>query len=307
MNPYTTLGIEPGSDAQALRAAYRKLVKTTHPDVDRTEGAKERFEALRTAFEEALRISTGTRPSPLHPRRHRVVSVTVEITVAEALAGKSVVLPATSGICSCCEGSGRVAVDYPTYCASCGGSGTIATKSRGFSRVSLQCHECGGTGNTQALECGRCAGYGVEERVACTVEVPPNVMERQILYVEGAAGIPAEGVDGDMEVTVLIRDPEYVAFGSTINATVAIDILTASEGGFVKVRHPTGRTYALKVPPGTESGRRFRLAGKGFPARGEDPAGDFMVTVQIMPVDLSDEAVVEAMRALRSALEGARR
>jgi DnaJ-class molecular chaperone with C-terminal Zn finger domain len=314
MNPFDHLGIPPDSDQDAIRSAYRRLAKSTHPDANPGDAsAAARFAALQDAYQAALELAAAPpvpeqrASSPRRPSRHRTVYREISLDVNQAITGARVAIEGASGLCQHCSGTGRLACSHPVGCATCDGSGIISVQSKGYISVRLECHECLGEGMTNSIPCHHCGGFGVSSTSACVADIPPNVRDGDTFRIEGAASIPEENVRGDIEFVVRIDDRRYSLSGDDIETTVVLDIWHAARGCSVPVRLPDGSTVKLTVPPGSAHGRRFAMKGRGMPPlHDESSPGDFVAVVELRPIKVTTPEIAAALAALEKAVMSAR-
>ncbi len=197
----------------------------------------------------------------------------------------------TTGDCQECTGSGAAKGHAPLKCESCNGAGQVRV-SQGFFSVQQTCPRCRGRGTVIDKPCSSCAGQGrVRNPKRLSVKVPAGVDtgDRIRLAGEGEAGRNG-GPPGDLYVEIAVREhPIFERDGAHLSCEVPVSFATAALGGSVDV--PTLEGHAIiKVPAETQSGRVFRLRGKGVrPVRG-GATGDLFCRVVIeTPVNLSDE------------------
>ncbi|MCI0436717.1 MAG: molecular chaperone DnaJ [Gemmatimonadetes bacterium] len=246
----------------------------------------------------------GRRRKPrTSPERGRDVEYVVEIdfTVA-ARGGKITIQVPITDDCSVCNGSGNAPGTRPRTCTECGGKGTISFGQGGFA-VSRPCPACLGRGQVPTQPCGKCGGtgQGTEQR-QIILAVPAGVDTSSKLRIsgqgeKGAAGAPS----GDLIVTFKVRPhPFFRRDGLDIHCTVPINVAQALLGSKIRVKTVDGRKVALKIPPGTQSGTRFRIAGQGIEKSGR--RGDQYVQVKIqVPEQLSPEQEEMVRELARSA------
>ncbi len=166
------------------------------------------------------------------------------------------------------------------------------------------CPTCGGTGLARDVTCPTCDGTGQVPRArAIEVKIPAGVQTGSRIRIAGQGG-PGQvgGAAGDVYLVVTVRpDARFEREGDDLRTAVEVPYYTAILGGEAVVTTPTGRV-ALTIPPGSQSGRSFRLRGQGMPRLGRDTGrGDLFARLAItIPGDLSDEerAHVEALRDL---------
>jgi molecular chaperone DnaJ len=191
--------------------------------------------------------------------------------------------------CTTCEGSGAKPGTKPVTCRTCDGNGQVRM-TRGHFSIQQPCPTCRGSGQQIEQPCSSCQGRGrMQKNKTLAVKVPPGVDngDRIRLSGEGEAGQNG-GPAGDLYVEINIQPHEiFQRDGADLSCVIPISYATAVLGGTVEV--PTlGGEVALKIPPETQSGRAFRLRGKGVrPVRGSGP-GDLYCRVEVeTPVKLT--------------------
>lgn len=240
------------------------------------------------------------------PRRGSDLQYNIELTLEEAVAGvtKKIRIPTLVG-CEVCDGSGAKEGSSPTRCGTCGGTGQVRM-TQGFFQVQQTCHTCRGKGTVISDPCDNCHGQGrVEETKTLSVKIPPGVDngDRIRLSGEGEAG-PAGGPPGDLYVQVMVKEHSiFQRDGRNLYCEVPISIVDASLGGELEVPTLNGRVK-LKVPHETQTGKLFRLRGKGVTSvRGGGP-GDLLCRVVVeTPVNLNSRQK-ELLKELQEELEG---
>ncbi|MDX1298749.1 MAG: molecular chaperone DnaJ [Pseudomonas sp.] len=231
---------------------------------------------------------------------------TLELDLEEAVRGTTVTIRVPTLVnCKPCDGSGAKKGTTPVTCTTCGGIGQVRMQ-QGFFSVQQTCPRCHGQGKMITDPCGSCHGHGrVEEHKTLSVKVPAGVDtgDRIRLTGEGEAGAMG-GPAGDLYVVVNVR--EHAIFqrdGKHLYCEVPISFADAALGGELEVPTLDGRVK-LKIPEGTQTGKMFRLRGKGVaPVRGGG-AGDLMCKVAVeTPVKL-DKRQRELLDEFRKTLEG---
>ncbi|PWB64168.1 MAG: molecular chaperone DnaJ [Bradyrhizobiaceae bacterium] len=208
----------------------------------------------------------------------------MEISLADAYTGKTaqVRIP-TAVVCETCSGSGAKAGSKPKTCATCGGHGKIR-HAQGFFTLERTCPACQGRGQVIEDPCKSCGGSGRTTRErTLSVNVPPGVEDgtRIRLSGEGEAGLRG-GPPGDLYIFLsLAPHPFFQRDGSDLHCRVPISLVTAALGGGFEVPTIDGGKTRVKVPEGTQSGRRFRLQGKGMPVLRSREVGDMYVQVVV--------------------------
>src|SRR5438552_3633160 len=208
----------------------------------------------------------------------------MEITLDEAFSGKTaqVNIPA-SVTCEVCSGTGAKAGTKPKACAMCGGAGRVR-QSQGFFTLERTCPGCLGRGQTIENPCGSCAGSGrVTRERSLSVNIPAGVEDgtRIRLAGEGEAGTRG-GPAGDLYIFLSLTP--HVFFqrdGADLHCRVPVSMVTAALGAELEVPTIDKGKAKLKIPSGTQSGRRFRIASKGMPVLRSRQMRDMYVQVLV--------------------------
>ena len=230
---------------------------------------------------------------------------TMELDLEEAVRGTTVTIKVPTLVgCKTCDGSGAKKGTSPSTCTTCGGHGQVRMQ-QGFFAVQQTCPRCHGTGQMITDPCRDCHGQGrVEEHKTLSVKVPPGVDsgDRIRLAGEGEAGVNG-GPTGDLYVVVSVREHKiFQRDGKNLYCEVPISFAEAALGGELEVPTLDGRVK-LKIPEGTQTGKLFRLRGKGVvPVRG-GAAGDLLCRVVLeTPVNLTRRQR-ELLEELRDTLQ----
>jgi molecular chaperone DnaJ len=208
----------------------------------------------------------------------------MEITLEEAFSGKTaqVHIP-TLMTCEACSGTGAKAGSKPKTCATCGGAGRIR-HAQGFFHVERTCPTCHGRGQTIEDPCTSCSGSGrVTRERALSVNIPAGVEDgtRIRLAGEGEAGVRG-GPPGDLYIFLSLAPHDFFQRdGADLHCRVPISMVTAALGGEFDVPTIERTKTKVKVPAGTQSGRRFRIASKGMPVLRSRQVGDMYVQVVV--------------------------
>ena len=208
----------------------------------------------------------------------------MEISLDEAYAGKTaqVRIP-TSVTCEACSGSGAKAGSKPKACPTCGGAGRIR-HAQGFFTLERTCPSCQGRGQVIDNPCPSCSGSGrVTRERTLSVNIPPGVEDgtRIRLTGEGEAGVRG-GPAGDLYIFLSLSAHQFFQReGADLHCRVPISMVAAALGGEFEVPTIGGGNTRVKVPEGTQSGRRFRLQGKGMPVLRSKQSGDMYVQVVV--------------------------
>ena len=224
-------------------------------------------------------------------RRGSDLRYNLEISLEEAVKGKSVEIKVPTFVsCDPCHGSGAKKGTKPTSCPTCHGHGQVQMR-QGLFAVQQTCPTCSGKGKIISDPCTSCRGQGrVEKNKTLSVKIPPGVDtgDRIRLSGEGEAGehgAPA----GDLYVQTNVRDhPIFVREENHLYCEVPISFTTAAIGGEIEVPTLEGKVK-LKIPKETQTGKMFRLRGKGVKSVRSHTTGDLMCKVVIeTPVNLSE-------------------
>jgi molecular chaperone DnaJ len=157
--------------------------------------------------------------------------------------------------------------------------------------VNRPCPMCLGKGQIPSERCAKCGGTGeVRTRKKVLITVPPGSDTGTRIRLKGQGGRgSAGGPPGDLDITLQVQaDRFYKRDGLDLIATVPINIAQATLGSRISVRTLEGKRVAIRIPPGTASGRRFRVRGQGIVK--DDKRGDLIIEVQVtVPEKLSEE------------------
>ena len=193
--------------------------------------------------------------------------------------------------CETCDGSGAKPGSSPVTCGTCGGQGQVR-RQQGFFSIQQTCPACRGSGTTIEDPCADCHGAGRHEKTkTLAVKVPPGVDngDRIRLSGEGEAGQNG-GPPGDLYVDIRVRPHEiFERDGADLSCLVPVSFATAVLGGNVTVPTLDGEV-SLKIPAESQSGRVFRVRGKGVRPVRSHSTGDLYCRVEVeTPVKLTGE------------------
>src|ERR1700692_381744 len=211
--------------------------------------------------------------------------------------------------CGICKGSGAKPGTKPATCPTCQGQGTVRM-SQGFFSVQQTCPKCHGTGTYIPEPCGRCHGAGkVKETKALEVKIPAGIDDGMRIRSSGN-GEPGMngGPAGDLYVEIHIKQhPVFQRDGDDLHCEMPISFAKAAIGGEIEVPTLSGKA-AFTIPEGTQSGKTFRLRGKGIKGVRSGYAGDMFCHVVVeTPVKLTEKQK-ELLRELElSTTEGGAR
>jgi molecular chaperone DnaJ len=225
------------------------------------------------------------------PEKGQTVEASLDIPFRTAARGGKVPIELeVSEECNTCHGSGAAPGAQLKTCPECNGRGVISFGQGGFA-VNRPCPVCLGKGQVPTEPCPTCHGTGeIRARRKVLVNVPPGVDTGSKIRLKGQGGKGnANGPPGDLVITFnVLPDTFYKRDGLDVIATVPLNIAQATLGTKISVKTLDGKKVAIKIPPGTPSGKRFRVRGQGI--QKGDKKGDLIVEVSILvPEKLSEE------------------
>ena len=235
-------------------------------------------------FDDLFGMGGGRRGRTQGRERGSDLRYNMEISLEEAYAGKTaqIRIP-TSVTCESCSGTGAKAGSKPKSCATCGGAGKVR-HAQGFFTLERTCPACHGQGQVIENPCPSCAGAGrITRERTLSVNIPAGVEDgtRIRLAGEGEAGLRG-GPAGDLYIFLSLTPHEFFQRdGADLHCRVPISMVTAALGGEFEVPSIDGSQVRVKVPGGTQVGRRFRLSGKGMPVLRSKQSGDMYVQVAV--------------------------
>jgi molecular chaperone DnaJ len=242
-------------------------------------------------FQREARQDEGT------PERGVDLHQAVTLEFAEALAGGQRLITVTrQEHCATCHGIGRLNVDE-TRCLHCHGTGAVKS-ARGHMVFSKPCPYCGGSGRQQQTRCPACNGQQVTMRAeSMTITIPPGMADEARIRVPGKGNVGRYGgSNGDLFITVRVKPhPLFQRDGDDLLVTVPVAIHEAALGAKIEVPSMDGPAR-LRVPPGTQSGQRFRLRERGVVSARNGRRGDLVVEVRLVLPKLLDERSKELLR-----------
>jgi molecular chaperone DnaJ len=317
---YDVLGVARTASTDDIKRAFRKLAMDCHPDRNPGDvEAEQRFKDLSEAYsvlsdDEKRRrydrmghaaFQAGRGDNPYErvdfgsiseilegifgdffggARRTRAggdLELDLSITFEEAALGaEKTVEVSRRQTCDDCTGTGAAPGTKVGRCAACNGRGEVRYQ-RGFFSVSRPCATCGGSGKRVEKPCPACAGDGVVPKTEeMLVKVPAGVEDGSIRTVKGA-GERGRGGAGDLHVRIRIEPhPLFTRDGADVRVTVPVSFPQAVLGAQLDVPTLEGKVK-MRIPSGTQSGKIFRLRGKGIPVLGGYGKGDQLVKVMV--------------------------
>ena len=338
---YEALGVDRHASDEEIKRAYRDLARRYHPDSQPDDpDAGERFKEISVAYETlrdperrrrydlfgesgAARSGGGetfgfgdlfdaffagdpfgARRGPNGPTRGADAEVVVQLTLADAMFGKTETIDASLPVCCPrCDGSGCEPGTHPTRCDVCGGAGEVRQVRRsilGQIVTAAPCAVCEGTGRRILTQCRDCRGDGrIQAHRSIDVEVPAGVDDGQRLRLSGRGpAAPRGGIPGDLYVTVRVAaHPDFERHGDDLLHVRRVSVAQAALGTRLTVAGLDAEHEVL-VPPGTQPGQLFRVKHVGVRSLRGRGRGDLLVRVDVdVPTRLSEEEA-ELLRRL---------
>lgn len=326
---YEVLGLQKGASENDIKRAYKRLASKHHPDKNQgSKDAEEKFKEINEAYEvlgdaekraaydqyghAAFEQGGGAGGfggfedifSEMFGggfgsggRRQRVVRgddlrYDIEISLEEAVKGcKKDIRISTLAECDSCHGSGAEKGSKVETCSHCHGSGRIR-RQQGFFVTEAVCPSCHGSGKKIEKPCKSCHGDGrVQKAKNLSVTIPAGVDTGNQLRLSGEGAAGENGAPaGDLYVVIHVREHDiFERDGSNLYCEVPISFTMAALGGEIEVPTLDGK-LKLKIPAETQTGKLFRVRGKGVTSPRGGYAGDLICKVVVeTPVALNDE------------------
>jgi molecular chaperone DnaJ len=248
------------------------------------------------AFDDIFRMFSGGRArggagSGVGPRRGSDLEASLVLDFVDAVRGVTTTVHLTSDArCSTCQGSGARPGSSPVMCPQCSGRGQV-DENQGFFSFSSPCSRCGGAGSVIEDPCGVCRGTGIEKRNReVKVRVPAGVADGQRIRLQGK-GTPGRngGPSGDLFIICRVTGHEiFGRDGHNLTVKVPVTFAEAALGADIDVPTLDGDKVTLRIKPGTQSGSRHRVKGRGIKTTKD--LGDLIVMVDVVvPTELTDD------------------
>lgn len=268
------------------------------PHFDGMDFGESGHSSFRDVFSE-LFGGGGARNRRTGPAKGADLEHHLNISFQESIRGLSTrIVMKRNKACASCAGSGIERSSSEQICPRCQGSGQEA-KAHGFMRFSTTCQACGGTGR-RGRPCPDCNGAGgVPFQESITVRIPAGVASGYRMRVggKGNAGMNG-GPAGDLYLIISVRPHGFFRReGNDILCTVPITVSEAALGTKIEIPSIDGKAL-LKIPPGTQSGQKLRLRGKGAPSLRGELHGSQIVEIRVVVPRISDERSKEILREL---------
>jgi molecular chaperone DnaJ len=190
-----------------------------------------------------------------------------------------------------CKDCGGTGAETYQQCDRCKGTGKIST-AKGFFKIAQICSACGGTGRKTTKQCRSCNGRGrIIQTESIKVKIPAGADTGSRVRVKGMGGAgQGHGPGGDLQIEITVRPhPLFTRKDDDIQLDLPVTFGEAALGAKIEVPTMEGVTM-MTLPPGTQSGQKFKLSGKGFPSARTGRRGDQVVTIKIaVPKNLTDK------------------
>lgn len=336
---YDILGIKRGASQEEIKRAYRRLARKYHPDLNPGDkSAEQKFKEINEAYEvlgdpkkraeydqfgkvppfeagegfewfrpfdfgfgeDIFSDLFGMRKAEEMPQRGPDLVTNLEISLEEAYKGVTKPITITRQIpCGVCNETGA---ESSQTCPNCKGTGTIRGR-RGFLGLTQSCPQCKGRGKIIIKACMACRGSGhtvITETIK--VKIPPGADTGKRLRLSGMghAGLRG-GPPGNLYIEITVKPhPVFKRSGDNIHVDAPVTVGEAVLGG--KINVPTLDGYAtMTLPAGTDSGKIFRLKGKGIPNPRTGIRGDEYVTIKIVVPKTVTSKIKEALQEIEKA------
>lgn len=297
-DPWAILGLQRSATDAEIRSAYRKKAREHHPDRHGGDpDAARMFAEISKAYEAIRSPASRDRwladnesarshpdgdfppyPGPAPPRAAPVEQeITIDFRTSYTGTQQEIMIP-VDDVCGVCGGSGSAPGYAPRHCTACEGTGQVE-----LSSLSQECGQCAGRGFLVDHPCPSCQAGLVREERPFVIQIPPGVEDGEIIRITGLD----RGRFGAAEIRVLIRvqpSPVYSRHlhdRSDLLMRVPITYSEALLGAAIRIPTPE-KVIEFRIPPGTASGKTFRISGEGMPKRdGMAERGDLYVEVLI--------------------------
>ena len=235
----------------------------------------------------------GRGPRRAGPGRGADLKYNLEISLEDSFHGKKTEITVPGSVsCDTCEGSGAKPGSGPSHCGTCKGVGRVRVQ-QGFFTIERTCPQCHGEGKTINDPCADCSGQGrVRRERTLSIDIPAGIENgtRIRLSGEGEAG-PRGGPEGDLYIFVSVSEHDlFERDGGDLYCVMPIPMTTAALGGEFETPTIDGGRVKISVPEGSQTGKRFRVRGKGMSVLNHKGRGDMFVEVQVeTPTGLNAE------------------
>ncbi len=340
---YEILGVSRDSSASELKKAFKKKAMKYHPDrnpdnPDAAQKFKEAAEAydilsdpqkksaydqfghsgvegmgggpnfndvnINDIFGDIFGDVFGTRSQSRRQRRGSDLQYNLELSLKDAVLGtqKKIKIPSHRE-CNDCNGNGAAKGSSPISCMNCNGAGQVRMQ-QGFFSVQQTCSVCSGTGQVIKDKCNICGGAGaIKDNKTLSVNIPAGVDNGDKVRLSGEGEWMKGGQTGDLYVAIRVTDhPIFERDGRHLYIEAPIPFDISVIGGSIKI--PTlENNISLKIPPNTQTGKIFRIKGKGASIVRDRRRGDILCRVIVeTPSNLSKKQI-QALNDFRNSLD----
>src|SRR5918992_1436094 len=236
------------------------------------------------------------------------VTVSVNLRFKDALEGVTTRVAApVEEACDKCRGTGAAPGTTRRMCPECSGRG-MRSRDQGFFALSEPCGRCGGEGTIVEKPCAGCSGSGrLRRNRQVTVKIPAGARDGMKIRVPGRGSAGSKGgPSGDLYVVTRVTDhPVFERQGDNFLVDVPVSFVEAALGAEIEVPRPAGGTVKLRLPAGTQEGKRFKVRGAGAPrARGGGQPGDLVVRARVVVPKKLSRREREILEGLAEEREG---
>ena len=296
-------GLQTGFDPERARGfkraqSYGGFARGPHDTGSGDQEGFGRYSSFEDIFGDLFGGRGGEGVGAAPSERGPDLESTLEIDLLSAIRGTTATISLTKPVeCPTCHGSGTQGGG--TTCPECNGRGQtkVGTGPLSFNR---RCPRCHGTGRIDQSLCPQCSGAGRAEKIErLNVKIPPGVDDGSRIRLAGKGGAGVGGAPaGDLYIVTRVRPhPHLERRGQDLYLEVPVTVGEAMQGATIAVPTPGG-TVKLKVPPGSQSGRKLRLRGKGVPEMKGTGHGDLYVVLMVQVPTDGTERVREAVTIL---------
>lgn len=327
---YQTLGVDKNSDDAKIKKAYKRLAMKHHPDRNKENKTQSeaKFKAIKEAYEVLTDTQKrqaydrfghggvnnsasggqgfsggggfddifsdffgGRGRGRQQQSRGDDLQYNLSISLKDAIEGTTVKIRIPKEQrCDVCHGSGAKPGTKVDTCSTCHGHGQVQMQ-QGFFSVQRPCPTCGGKGKKIQNPCSPCKGRGlIEKEKSLSVKVPAGVSDGNRIRLSGEGEASTTGQSGDLYVQIQVK-PHHIfrRHDNDLYCEVPISFTAAALGGSIEV--PTiNSKVKIKIPTGTQTGKIFKVKGKGAPSVRGGVTGDLLAQVKIeTPVNLTSK------------------
>jgi len=245
----------------------------------------------------------GTRSSGRRSRRGSDLQYNLDLSLKEAVLGtqKKIKIPSHKE-CNSCNGSGAAKGSSPISCPNCNGAGQVRMQ-QGFFSVQQTCSQCSGTGQVIKDKCKACSGHGaIKENKTLSVNIPAGVDNGDKVRLSGEGEWEKGGQSGDLYVAIRVSEnPIFEREGKDLYIEAPIPFEISILGGAIKVPTLEG-SISLKIPAQTQTGKIFRIKGKGASVVRDSRRGDILCRVIVETPSNLDRNQLKLLKAFSESL-----